>query len=398
MNEDLCTIVCLSTEIGRGHPSYLDSIFFALRENYGRKLRLEYWTIFQESRGPSLLAWKLVKSLYAVGGKGGPATKIYNLLRSHQSDIQKETIGLRILGRDLKKSFTNSTAICVVAHPLVAKILVQVCRVLYIHGEIAAPGECAIRGVEKIFVPLSETRDKLVSAGADASRIIVTGLVIEPDLVEHSKEAFQIRLKRFKSNDSLTIGFFTSGAYPLAHMEKIIAGVKSVVKHNMKAIVFSGVNQKAFHWMRSKIEGLRILEDMEDESIVEDWDVRLVARKNRQAETKRTVELLPKIDAFVAASHERTNWAVGLGTPLFVLFPLIGSFAPQNFEYAEKQGVVYPLVSMNEARILGELIHKFRKNGRLLKMAQHGFGVHKIDGARMTASHIFQRVIHKANQ
>jgi len=392
MRDALPTVVCLGTDIGRGHPNYLDSIYYFLKKNYGEKLRIEYWTVFQKSRGFSLVAWKLVKFLYATGAKGGPATQVYNAFRSGQRNIQKETIALRVLGRDLKKVFTDSRLICVVAHPFVARMLVPVCRVFYVHGEIAAPRECAVRGIEKIFVPSLETRDKLVSAGADTTDIIATGLIIEPDFVKDAEEIYQSRIERLQSSKPLTIGFFTSGAYPQAHMEKIVAGVNSVVRHNMKAIVFCGADQAAYHWLCVRIRGAEVVEDRGDESSGKDSAVRLVTRKDRQAETRRTAEFLPNIDAFVAASHERTNWAVGLGIPLFVLFPLIGTFAPQNFDFASRQGVVYPLKSLKEASMLGELINGFRGNGRLLRMAQNGFGTHRIDGARVTAAHIFQSI------
>ena len=395
MHDDLPRVVCLGTDIGRGHPNYLDSIYSVLKRDYGKKLRIEYWTVFQKSVGSTLIAWRFVRFLYIRGGKGGLSTKLYNLFRTHQGGIQTETIGLRILGRDLKKLLMDSTTACVVAHPLVARMLGSVCRVFYVHGEIAAPRECAVKGIEKIFVPLHETRDKLVSAGADTTDIIVTGLLIEPDSVMDAEEQYQLRIKRLQSSKPLTIGFFTSGAFPQAHMEKIIAGVNSVVKHNMKAIVFCGVNPKMCHWLRIKIRGRSVVDNRKEESMREDWDVRLVIRRDRKAETRRTADFLPAIDAFVAASHERTNWAVGLGIPFFVLFPLIGTFAPQNFDFANRQGAVYPLKSLQEASMLGTLLNGFRRNGRLLRMAQNGFGVHRIDGAQVTAAHIFQSISSK---
>lgn len=398
MHDELPLVVCLGTDIGRGHPNYLDSIYSVLKKDYGEKLRIEYWTVFQKSAGSTLLAWRFVRFLYVRGGKGGLSTRLYNLFRSRQGSIQTGTIGLRILGRDLKKLFMDSTIVCVVAHPLLARMLGSVCRIFYVHGEIAAPHECAVKGIEKIFAPLPETRDKLVLAGADTTDIIVTGLIIEPDFVKDAEETYQSRIKRLQSSKPLTIGFFTSGAYPQAHMEKIIAGVNSVVKHNMKAIVFCGVNQKMCHWLRAKIRGRSVIDNRKVESMREDGDIRLVIRKDRQAETRRTADFLSAIDTFVAASHERTNWAVGLGIPFFALFPLIGTFAPQNFDFASRQGVVYPLKSLKEASMLGKLLNGFRRNGRLLRMAENGFGAYRIDGAQVTAAHIFQSISSRVYQ
>jgi hypothetical protein len=69
---------------------------------------------------------------------------------------------------------------------------------------------------------------------------------------------------------------------------------------------------------------------------------------------------------------------------------LIGTFAPLNFEFADTRGVAYPLKSQHEASVLGELIIRFRGDGRLLRMAQNGFGAYSIDGAQVTAAHILK--------
>ncbi|MCK4385813.1 MAG: hypothetical protein KAW52_06070 [candidate division Zixibacteria bacterium] len=373
-------IIAIYTDIGRGHPSYLDSLLETLHK---KGQRVIYRTVFEESDGFSLLAWKLVQRLYFIGGKGGITTKLYNWLRASQTDVSSDSGFLKILGRDLRAKYQDFRGVCLVAHPVVARILRSACRTWYVHGEIAAPAECAIKGVEKIFVPLEETKDKLISFGADPETIVVTGLMIEPRLVETAEKSFQDRLKRIGSNEPLTIGFFTSGAYPKEHIKKILWGVKSVIEQKMRAIIFTGTCPKKFEWFRKQMKkwGLVISEDTGEGSRKEkNGDVWLVTRKTRQAETQRTVELLPKMDAFVAAAHERTNWAVGLGLPMFVLFPLIGTFASLNFEFAQRQKVVYPLDSSEKAKNLGKIISELRQNEQLAQMAKKGFGVYKING------------------
>jgi hypothetical protein len=286
-----------------------------------------------------------------------------------------------------------------VEHPLVARILGNVCRTWYVHGEIAAPPECAIKGIEKIFVPLEETKEKLVSFGADPETIVVTGLMIEPGLVDSAEKSFQARLKRIESSQPLTVGFFTSGAYPKEHMKKILWGAKSVIDQKMRAIIFAGTRPKKFEWLKKEMKSWRfkVREDKEGEqtsvpsgNLDEDKNanVRLVTRKTRQADTQRAVELLSKLDVFVSASHERTNWAVGLGLPMFVLFPLTGTFASLNFEFAQRQKTAYPLDSLEKAKNLGKIITELRENGKLTQMAQNGFGVHKINGVHEAASHL----------
>ena len=381
-------LIAIFTNIGRGHPSYLDSLFQTLQEK-GQKVICR--TVFEESDGLSLLAWKLVEKLYFIGGKGGIRTKLYNWLRASQTDTSSDSRFLKVLGRDLREKYQDFKGICLVAHPVVARILASVCRTWYIHGEIAAPPECAVKGVEKIFVPLQETKERLISFGADPETAVVTGLMIEPGLVESAEKSFQERLKRIESDEPLTIGFFTSGAYPKEHLKKILWGAKSVVEQRMRAIIFTGTYPKKSEWFKKQMKtwGVEATEDRgEAFEKKENCDVLLVAGETRQAETQRTVELLPQMDVFVAASHERTNLAVGLGLPMFVLFPLIGTFACLNFEFAQRQKVAYSINSLEKAKTLGKIIGELRQNGQLTRKAENGFGVHKTNGVRQAASHL----------
>ena len=379
-------IIAIYTNIGRGHPNYLDNLLSVLQK---RGENLSSQTVFQKSKGLSLLSWKLVAGLYVLGGKGGITTKLYNRLRQRQTEPSGDSILIKLLGRDLKGAYHDFKGICLVEHPIVARILADVCRTWYIHGEIAAPPECAIKGIEKIFVPLEETKDRLVSFGVDPNAIVVTELMIEPGLVESAEKSFEDRLKRIESNEHLTVGFFTSGAYPKEHMKKILWGARSVIDQKMRAIIFAGTRPKKFEWFKKQMKnwGVEIVVDRGEGSEKEaSGNVLLVTRKTRQADTQRAVELLPQIDVFVSASHERTNWAVGLGIPMFVLFPLIGTFASLNFEFAQRQKTAYPLDSLEKAKDLGKTIIELRQNGQLTQMAQNGFGVHKINGVHEATS------------
>jgi hypothetical protein len=380
-------IVALYSDIGRGHPSYLDSLLYLLKPKYPSLITR---TVFEESKGLSLLSWRFIKWLYSISGKGGPHTRFYNLVRRKSQKGSEDSLAQKILGRDLKRAYKDFRGICLVDHPLIARSLADICRVWYVHGEIAAPAECAVKGAEKIFVPLEETKERLIAQGAAVQTIAVCGLMIGPPLVESAEEVCQKRFARIKSDQPLTIGFFTSGAYPKEHMEKIIAGAESVIREKMRAIIFCGTNANKLEWVRSKARdwGVKIIEDKDESPTeVEYFDLMLVARRNRWEDTLRAVQLIPQLDAFVAASHERTNWAVGLGLPMFVLFPLIGTFASPNYEFAQKQGVVYPIESLGKAKSLGQLLIGLRGNGQLLEMTGKGFGVHNICGIETAMSH-----------
>jgi hypothetical protein len=369
-------VVALYSEIGRGHPSYLDSLVYLLK---GRYPNLLCRSVFQESKGFSLFCWKFVRWLYAISGKGGLHTRFYNLIRKRSQKGAKDSAMTKLLGRDLRRAYECFPGICLVDHPILAKSLADVCRVWYVHGEVAAPAECAVRGVERILVPLQQTKDRLVAQGAEEDAVLICGLMIEPSLTETAEEAFQQRMRRIDSDQPLTVGFFTSGAYPKEHMEKIIAGARSVIENKMRAVIFCGTKRDKFEWVKSRLRDLkgRTIHDVPGSSNKdEEFDLMLVTRKTRQEDTRRACELIPTLDAFVAASHERTNYAVGLGLPMFVLFPLIGTFASQNYEFAKGQGVVYSVQSMGEAGNLGGLLKQLRASGQLLQMAERGFGAH----------------------
>ncbi|MGB2696602.1 MAG: hypothetical protein WBD28_01930 [Candidatus Zixiibacteriota bacterium] len=321
--------------------------------------------------------------------------KLYNLFRDAAAQPSDKSLILNLLGRDLKKNMRGFKGICLVAHPLLARILAQTCSVWYVHGEIAAPLECAVTNVKKIFVPLKETGDKLVRFGANPDSIVVCGLMIEPSLVETAENAFNSRLERINSSTPLTIGFFTSGAYPSEHVKKILAGVKSVIDNGMKAVIFTGTSSKKLQWFKKEMKKLKkrmVVDDGVSSDITENWEIKLIHRKTRQAETKRTKKLVPCLDLFVAPSHERTNWAIGLGLPIFVIFPLIGTFSPQNFEFAQRQGVCYPIDSMEKAQNLGKIITQLRESNKLSEMANKGFGIHRINGSEIAASHILKNL------
>lgn len=87
----------------------------------------------------------------------------------------------------------------------------------------------------------------------------------------------------------------------------------------------------------------------------------------------------------VCAAHERTNWAVGLGLPMFALLPNIGPFAAGNYTFASQQGVCLPLEGTSDAARLGDTIAELRRTGRLVEMARSGWGRHAITGAETAA-------------
>jgi hypothetical protein len=327
------------------------------------------------------------------------ATKLYNALRRRAGTPSSGGIAIDVLGRDLRYALECFSGICLVAHPVVARIASDVCRTWFIHGEIAAPPECAVQGVEKIFVPLESAGKRLVEAGADPKAVAVTGLIVEPDLAAGAEDASHSRLRRIDSGDPLTIGFFTSGAYPREHMRKMEIAAGSVIKGGMRAVIFCGTKRSVFRRLRTVVSdwNVPVIEyeaELASDGISGDsnWRVMLVRGSTRREATDRAIRLLPSLDAFVAAAHERTNWAAGLGIPMWMLLPHIGTFAPENFAFATELGVALPLATDADAAALGRSNELARSNGDLARMAGRGFGELPIDGARRIAGLALQAV------
>ena len=324
------------------------------------------------------MCWRIIKKLYLIGGAGGIVTKFYNFLR--QKSAVPSPIFLKLLGFGLDAFLKGFSGFILVEHPIVARILAKRnIPVFYIHGEIAAPKECAILGNIITFVPLDWTKERLITMGARPESIVVTGQLIEPELVRDAKKNFDLRIARLNSEEPLTVGFFISHAYPKPHIEKIVIAVESVVKKGMKAIVFTGTERNKAYQIEHEIELIK------SRNL---YNIKLIMSKNRQEENRQTAELMEEIDVMVAASHERTNWTVGLGIPMFVLYPLIGTYARQNSHFSLNQGVSYPLKTIEDARTFGDILIQMRKDNTLMKMACNGFSIYRLDGDQVITEYL----------
>jgi hypothetical protein len=373
-------LVAVCSEIGRGHPAYLDSVLLALARLSPERPAIAYLTVPQLCTGTSGLSWKMARTGYRLGAQGGAATWLYNRLRS--PDAKPSGLQLSLLGASLRRVFADYKGICIVDHPLLAQILATVCRVAYLHCEIAAPGLSAVPDAWRTFVPLESTRQKLLAVGCQPSAVCVTGLVVEPELVDVAEAAFQARMARLASNQPLTIGFFASGAEPRPHSSSILAGATSVTRAGHKAIL---------SWGTGMLQAAKVQLALRRQGAPEE-SCRVIWARSRQASTTAVAGVFPDLDLMVCAAHERTNWAVGLGLPMFALLPHIGPFARENSAFASEQGVCLPLTDTAAAAGLEDTIAGLRKSGRLTEMARNGWGRHAITGAETTARELLAAV------
>lgn len=339
-------LLCINLEIGRGHPNYLDS-FLKVYPGKTSLLKKE---------------WKIMKMAYLLGGRGGICTEIYN--RWRQGGKIPEFL-LSFLRKDLERKVRNGKRV-IVSHPILVRALQGKYKIFYLHGEIAAPEESLV-SADQIFVPLPFTKNKFLEAGIPEEKLLVSGLVIEPELVPIAERIFRKRIKRLERKERLTVAFFSSGAYPKVHLKKINQAVIGIEKFDIRTFLFTGNNWHLKRYWERKFPKTNV-----------------IFSQNRKEENERFAEILEELDCFVAPAHERTNWCCGLGLPLFSLLPHIGSYAPLNYQFAYSQGVSLPL----EPKNFGEMILKLREEGKLRKMVENGFGKFPIDGAKRIAERV----------
>lgn len=374
-------VVFLYTNIGRGHPGYLDGLISVMDKSYSDIPNVST-DVFAVSKGPSLAAWKLVRKLYLWGGQGGLITALYSLLRKVSGTGEGGGVLYNLLGRDLKKWLHGYSGKVVVAHPIIARILSGQNRVIYQHGEMAAPAESLVGECDRILVPLEETAGVFRGAGIADEKLVVTGQCIETDLLPLAENAYENRLERIRGEGYLTAGLFSSGAYPARHMRRLRLAARSLLRAGYSVIFFAGQSGRARHrFLRWLSEDGSEVADNPDGSP----RMQVLRSLNRAEDNKLVASHFDRLDFFVAPAHERTNWSVGLGLPQFILTPHIGSYAPLNAELAVGRGVAVEIGSDAEAASLGQTVGQLRAEGKLFRMAENGFGRTELSGFERAA-------------
>jgi len=367
--------VFLSTDIGRGHPMYLDGIITELEKTH-QDFPYSATNVFHISSGISLCAWKAVRSLYTTGARGGVATRWYDALRHRRATGGGDSVQ-KVLGKSVLRWARGIDVPIIVAHPLLAGILAPQKTVVYQHGELVVPPEAIVSGCARILAPTPETASVFTRAGLSPETITITGQCLEPGIVANAMAALDNRLERYESDKPLTIAFFTSGAYPRDHIEAIKTAAPACYREGFRVIVFSGPSKAQFKSLKSHFakQGIDYAERIESFS-----RFRLIAAPSRIEENDQVASVFRDIDVFVAPAHERTNWAMGAGLPMAILHPNIGTFAPLNAQLALDKEVACAVLNIRAAETLPTTLQSLRANGDLGKMAIAGFRPGKIDG------------------
>lgn len=373
-------LVVLYTNIGRGHPSYLDGIVEFLDRSH-QHIKFIKCDVFEHSRGISLKAWNLVRKLYFWGARGGLVTSIYGVLRQASGSGEGGSLAA-ILGRDVKKLLAGFGGPVIVAHPILAAILAEQNRVIYQHGELAVPQESVVKRCRTILVPLEQTAREFIKAGIERQRLIVTGQCIETDLAAHRQSGFNRRISRLEGDAPLKAALFSSGAYPRQHLRKIRLAAVSLFKAGHEVLLFAGsskaVTSDFIHYFER--QGIEVGIDLNSLA-----RLKVLYSPDRLDENRSLAAVFDSLDFFMAPAHERTNWAIGLGLPFFILKPHIGSYAPLNAAIALGAKVACSIDNDQKAAAFGEVLGNCRREGELISMARNGFGRTRLSGFERSA-------------
>ena len=336
------SVSALYTAIGRGHPNYLDSTLRMLRPLCReREIDLNITSVFTISKFPALWGWNTIRKIYQTGPQNDILSNFYNKIRGRKSKISDDNILLKILARDMRQHFKNYEGLIVVAHPLLVQLLGASHRLIYIHGEIAAPQEFELAQAERIYVPLQETARRMITAGVASTKIETTGLMLEPELEKKRDLIINSRHKRIADGSKPVIGCFNSGAYPRLHVENILKLITHVQKRKLGRIILSAGNDiTKFEYFKNNLADFKPCFCIR-EFLKSQFDLLIVHDQDRENLTLREIETLEHIDLLVMAAHERVNWSVGLHLPAILLTPHYGNFALQNHEFTIANALVY---------------------------------------------------------
>lgn len=383
-------ITLLYANIGRGHPFYLDGIVEALIRSEALNLVRRELDVIDLSHGVSRLGWRSARWLYQKGSSGRVIGSVYRRLRK-RSDYNRDSLALRLMGRDIRAAFAGDGDPLIVAHPTLVGILRNKPELIYQHGELVTPKEAVVRGASTVLVPTPEAAEPFCAVGGyQSENVVVTGLCIEPALIRQASDAFAARTARYGTGDEPMIGaFFSSGAEPSVHVTRLIAAAHSVVMAGGRAIIFAQNNRDfAKRAERAFVKRKIPFESIEStDAIPTDLPPALIVRhRNRREENILTARLFSLFDYFVGPPHERSNWALGLGLPMFIVGPDIGPFAPLNRRLLLDSGAAQAIEASMDAHLLGARIERLRAKGTMATMAQAGWGHREINGfARIAA-------------
>ena len=112
----------LYTNIGRGHPFYLDGIIEEMVKSGSIGKVKNQTDVFETSSGLSKLAWIAVRFLYRKGSQDGLVKNLYASIR-RDNNYNNPGLLQNILSSSIKSKFSDSDFPLIVAHPILVAAL-----------------------------------------------------------------------------------------------------------------------------------------------------------------------------------------------------------------------------------------------------------------------------------
>lgn len=379
--------------MGRGHPFYLDGILEALIRRGAISLVRRQTDVFEEVTGLASVGWKAARFLYRTGSSSRAVSGLYGRIR-RQTDYNRPSLAQGLLGRQLKTTFGRESNPLLVSHPALVGMLAGRPNLIYQHGELVAPPESLVKGASLVCVPTEQVAERFRSIGYRSDQMLVSGLCIEPDLVKSAEDTFRARRIRLESGGPFCGGFFSSGAEPSDHIQALVKAALSVVGSGGNVIISAVEGGKLAKETRSVFachgHALHFM-SVESPIAAEFPRAVLMTFRTRREENILTALAFRQFDYVVAPTHERVNWAMGLGLPMFALTPAIGPYAPLNLELVKGAGVAIQLEDQYAASSFASMLESAQASGRLIQLADQGWGKLAITGFDSIAGHLISR-------
>jgi hypothetical protein len=305
----------------------------------------------------------------------GGGSSLYSQIR-RRADFRNNPTALWFLGKSVRRVASSLDGTLLVSHPLIAAILRDDPALVYQHGELVLPAEAIVNGQGHFIVPLAAQADELRRHGLKSAQIIVSGLCIEPGLAAHAKEMVESRLRRYQTDTPLTGAFFSSGAEPAPHVELLTLAADAIADGGGNCLVFAHTSGR----FARRMSTCRLRSG-----------ITILTYQTRAELDQLTADYFPQFDYFLAPAHERTNWALGLGLPMFILEPCIGSFAPLNRDLLLRYGAAEVIAGPEQAATLPERLKDLRRSGGLESMTLHNYGSFAVNGFQTIAEWLMRQ-------
>lgn len=318
--------------------------------------------------------WRLARSLYERGGRGGNNTRVYQWIRERQ--IRDSTL-LKLGQRELRRALADYDGVVVSTHAHTAVrgrgplVLVQ--------GDILGGDDYANQEADMIVVPTEISRQELIDKGLSTEKVRTVGFFVDRTFTRGEITERQIREKRIDqlALGPVHVGIFFTGALPRPNIDF----VANTLLPSLDPLMKRGEIQVTLYTCTSQ----KLAEAFLNLGQSRGWDLQVIYGKTPREAIQKSLAVLndPQKPITVLGTRigERLGWAYYI--PLIALPPipyLVNAWGA-NTDWGVKHGL-FPDPSKT-----ADLAHMLAKEGRYIFVEQMRRGQELIDphGAKNTA-------------